>query len=358
MKANRLGLLAGLGFALAGSAQAADKAADKSQPVASVGGTPVTSAELDAHLANLPFQARQQHYQMRKQLLDDLINRRLQEKEAAARKVSVDELVRLEVDAKVPDITDAEAKEFYDKNKARFGPTSEADAIAQIKTGLKGQRVNEKKQEFVNNLRAKGGVKILLEPPRLEVASDGEDPAKGPAAAPVTIVEFSDFQCPFCSRVLPTLKKIEETYGDKVRIVFRDLPLLQLHPNAAKAAEAGQCANEQGKFWEMHDKMFANQQALGVAELKKYAVELGMKPESFDQCLDSAKHEPEWKKDAEDAQKYGLSGTPGFFINGRMLDGARPYEMFAQIIDEELDLAAAKSPAKATVKPPAPPVKK
>jgi protein-disulfide isomerase len=290
---------------------------------------------------------------MQKQLLDDLINKRLQEKEAEARKISVDELIRQEVEAKVPDVSDAEAKDFYEKNKARFGPTTEADAVVQIKTGLRGQRVNEKKQEYVNGLRTKAAVKILMEPPRLEVASDG-DPAKGPEAAPVTIVEFSDFQCPFCSRVLPTLKKIEETYGSKVRIVFRDLPLLQLHPNAAKAAEAGQCAAEQGKFWEMHDKMFANQQALGVAELKKYAAELGLKSEAFDQCLDSNKNEAECKKDSEDAQKYGLSGTPGFFINGRMLDGARPYEMFAQIIDEELDLAAAKSAAvtKAPVKAP------
>jgi protein-disulfide isomerase len=346
-------LVAGLGLALAGSVQAADKA----DAVASIGGVPVTAADLDAHLSELPFQARQQFYQMRKQLLDDLINKRLQEKEAEARKISVDELIRQEVDAKVPDVTDAEAKDFYEKNKQRFGPTTEADAIVQIKNGLKGQRVNEKKQDYVASLRTKGGVKILLEPPRLQVENDG-DPAKGPAAAPVTIVEFSDFQCPFCSRVLPTLKKIEETYGDKVRIVFRDLPLLQLHPNAAKAAEAGQCANEQGKFWEMHDKMFANQQALAVADLKKYAAELGLKSEDFDQCLDSNKNEAEWKKDSEDAQKYGLSGTPGFFINGRMLDGARPYEMFAQIIDEELDLAAAKTPAKAEAKPPAPPVKK
>jgi protein-disulfide isomerase len=353
MRANRIGLIAGLGLALAGSARGADQAT----PVATIGGVPVTAADLDAHLAALPFQARQQYYQMKKQLLDDLINKKLLDKEAAARGVSAEELTRLEVDAKVPDITDAEAKDFYEKNKGRFGPTSEADAISQIKTGLKQQRVNEKRQEFTTSLRAKGGVKILLEPPRLEVANDG-DPAKGPEAAPVTIVEFSDFQCPFCSRVLPTLKKVEETYGDKVRIVFRDLPLLNIHPNAAKAAEAGQCAFEQGKFWEMHDKMFGNQSALGVTDLKKYAVELGMKAESFDQCLDSGKHEAEWKKDSDDAQKYGLSGTPGFFINGRLLDGARPFEMFAAIIDEELALAASKAPAKAGVKLPAPPVKK
>jgi protein-disulfide isomerase len=352
MKA-KLGLVAGLGLALAGSAHAADQAA----VVASIGGTPVTASELEAHLSALPFQTRQQYYQMQKQLLDDFINKKLQEKEAAAKGVSADELLRAEVDAKVPDVTDAEAKDFYEKNKPRFGPTTEADAIVQIKNGLKQQRVGEKRQEYITSLRAKGGVKVMLEPPRLQVESDG-DPAKGPDAAPVTIVEFSDFQCPFCSRVLPTLKKIEETYGDKVRIVFRDLPLLQIHPNAAKAAEAAQCAHEQGKFWEMHDKMFGNQSALGVPELKKYAVELGMKAESFDQCLDSGKHEAEWKKDSDDAQKYGLSGTPGFFINGRLLDGARPYEMFAAIIDEELALAASKAPAKAEVKPPAPPTKK
>jgi protein-disulfide isomerase len=186
----------------------------------------------------------------------------------------------------------------------------------------------------------------------------GDGPARGPETAPVTIVEFSDFQCPFCSRVVPTIKKIHETYGDKVRIVFRDLPLPQLHPNAIKAAEAAQCANEQGKFWDMHDKLFANQGALGVPELKKYAAELGLKSDVFDQCLDSGKAEANWKKDSEDAQKYGLTGTPGFFVNGRMIGGAQPYETFAQMIDEELALAAAKTPTKAAPKAPAPPVKK
>jgi protein-disulfide isomerase len=151
--------------------------------------------------------------------------------------------------------------------------------------------------------------------------------------------------------VIPTLKKLHESYGDKVRIVFRDLPL-QMHPQAPKAAEAAECANEQGKFWEMHDKLFASQQKLQIADLKQHAVDLGLTADAFNQCLDSGKFTASVKQDSEDGARYGLTGTPGFFINGRLLVGAQPYEAFAQVIDEELDLAAAKAPAAQVSKKP------
>jgi protein-disulfide isomerase len=131
---------------------------------------------------------------------------------------------------------------------------------------------------------------------------------------------------------------VEEKYGDKVRVVFRNFPLLQIHPQAAKAAEAASCAADQGKFWEMHDKLFANQQKLAVADLKQHATDLGLKAEEFNQCLDSGKKEAEWKKDMDEAATYGITGTPAFFINGRLISGAQPLEAFTTIIDEELDL--------------------
>ena len=168
----------------------------------------------------------------------------------------------------------------------------------------------------------------MLDPPRTEVSAD-DDPANGPANAPVTIIEFSDFQCPYCSRVVPTIARLKDRYGDSIRIVFRDFPIAQLHPNAAKAAEAGACANEQGKFWQMHDLMFANQGQLDVPGLKQHAATLGLDSAAFEKCLDSGKYTAEVQKDSADGEKAGVQSTPSFFVNGRPLIGAQPYEQFA-----------------------------
>jgi len=163
----------------------------------------------------------------------------------------------------------------------------------------------------------------------------GNAPAKGPRSAPVQIVEFSDFQCPFCGRVVPTIKQIEDKYNGKVRIAFRNFPL-PFHNNAQAAAEAGEAANAQGKFWEMHDKMFANQQALDRASLEKYAGEIGLDVAKFKSDLDSGKFKDAVNKDLEYAKTVNVNGTPAFFVNGHFLNGAMPFESFAQIIDAEL----------------------
>ena len=330
------------------SSEAAEKtqtrpaaAVTASQPVAVVAGTPITAAELDELAGSKLFQVRQQEYTVRRQTLDEAISKRLFDGEAAARKISADELTRMEIDGKAAPVTDAEKKTFYEQNKARFGSAPEEQALAQIEAGLRQRRVAERRAEFVKDLRAKANVKVMLEPPRVTVG-EANNPAKGPAGAPITIVEFSDFQCPFCARVNPTLAKLQETYAGKLRIVFRDLPLLSIHKNAGHAAEAAQCANDQGKFWEMHDRLFENQAKLAPADLKEHAVALSLDAAAFNQCLDSGKYTPEWRRDAEEASKLGLSGTPAFFVNGRLLSGAQPYEAFVQVIDEELAMAESK----------------
>jgi protein-disulfide isomerase len=155
----------------------------------------------------------------------------------------------------------------------------------------------------------------------------------------VTIVEFSDFQCPFCLRVMPTLKRIQSTYGDKVRLVWKDYPLTNIHPEAFKAAEAANCAREQGKFWEYHDRLFGNQQALFVDSLKQYAAETGLDTARFNQCLDSAKYGSRVQEHVQLGSQLGVSSTPSVFINGRAVTGAQPYETFAAVIDEELERA-------------------
>ncbi len=158
-------------------------------------------------------------------------------------------------------------------------------------------------------------------------------------------MEFSDFQCPYCARARHTLDRVRETYSDRVRTVYRDFPL-PMHPEAAKAAEAGACAGEQGKFWEMHDRIFDNQARLLVPDLKRYAGELGLDTRAFEQCLDSGRHAPDWQRDLEEGARYGVSATPAFFINGRPLVGAVPFENFAQVIDDELEGTALRPQAK------------
>jgi protein-disulfide isomerase len=175
---------------------------------------------------------------------------------------------------------------------------------------------------------------------KVEVSADN-DPAKGSNNAPVTIIEFSDFQCPFCARAVigaqAAMPQVEEKYikTGKVKLVFRDYPL-PFHENAQKAAEASECAYEQNKFWEYHDKLFTNQEKLAVTDLKKYAADLGLNAAKFNSCLDSGKMADEVKKDFADGQKAGVDGTPTFFVNGTKIVGAQPFSAFEQIIEAEL----------------------
>jgi len=167
--------------------------------------------------------------------------------------------------------------------------------------------------------------------------SPDDDPALGPDNALVTIVQFSDFWCPYSKRYFDeTLPMILSNYGDRVRYVYRDFPLGSIHPKAQKAAEAAQCAFEQGKFWEYHDMLYENQGELELADLKAYAVALGLDESAFNLCLDSDKYAHEVEKDVEDGKSYGVLGSPTFFINGRKVVGALPYATFQTIIDEEL----------------------
>jgi protein-disulfide isomerase len=176
---------------------------------------------------------------------------------------------------------------------------------------------------------------IAQAPPRTEIATAGF-PARGPATAPVTIVEFSDFECPFCGRLFPTLKAVENIYVDRIRIVYRQFPLRRIHPLAEKAAEASLCANEQGRFWEMHDSLFGDQEHLTVDALKARAVSLKLDTAAFNACLDSGREAAAIDKDIAEGTKAGVTGTPAMFINGRMLVGAQPFAAIQAIIEEEL----------------------
>lgn len=172
-------------------------------------------------------------------------------------------------------------------------------------------------------------------PTKVEVRVNSDDPVKGNPEAKVTIVEFSDFQCPYCGRVEPTLKRILETYKDQVKLVYKNYPLSS-HENAEPAALAALCAKEQGKFWEYHDLLFENQESLKAADLKKYAADLGLDTNTFNSCFDGKKYKNQVQADLSEGNRVGVRGTPAFFINGRLLSGAQPFENFKMIIDEEL----------------------
>jgi protein-disulfide isomerase len=327
-----------------GPAPAAPAAAPPSRPLATLDGQPITEAEVEALLGSALSELRNQEYTLKKRALDELLARRLMEAEAKRRGVSQEELERLEIAAKVTAPTAEEKNKLYEDNKARLGAMPAEEALRRAGDFLQQQRERERRLAFVGELRRKSGARILLDAPRHAVAVD-DDPVKGPATAPVTIVEFSDFQCPFCSRAVPVLKQVEQRYGDKVRVVFRDLPLTSIHKDAAKAAEAASCANEHGKFWEMHDRLFDNQSLLGVDELKKHAEAVGVPADAFAKCLDSGKYAAEWQKDTEAAQAAGVASTPAFFVNGRLLTGAQPLDAFIEVIDEELQRAGVTPPS-------------
>ena len=188
----------------------------------------------------------------------------------------------------------------------------------------------------LEDLKAKHHVQVALEAPELpRVEVEAKGPSRGPANAPVTIVEFSDFQCPYCGREVPVIDRILKEYDGKVRLVFRHYPL-DFHTFAGKAAEAGACAQDQGKFWELHDKMFSNQGKLAVDDLKGYAKSVGMDASKFDKCLDSGEKKALVEEDMKAGSAAGVNGTPAFFINGVFINGAQPYEQIKQTVDREL----------------------
>jgi protein-disulfide isomerase len=218
--------------------------------------------------------------------------------------------------------------------KSRVNGASIDQVRDPIRSLLAQERVETARASFVESLKTKASITILLEPPRFEVA-DGGRPPRGAAQAPIELIEFSDFQCPFCQRANPTVEQVLKTYGDKIKFVYRHYPLAN-HPNARPAAEASACAEAQGKFWEYHDRLFANSAGLTDADLKAHAAALGLDTAKFNTCVDNRQQKAGVDKDMADGEAVGVTGTPAFFINGRSVEGAQPFEAFKRVIDEEL----------------------
>jgi protein-disulfide isomerase len=334
-----LAIAGGAGLAGAQVTSESNAAKPAARPAAIVDGKVISEADLEATIGGRLMSLKSQEYTLKRQALEAAIDKILLEKEAARQGLTVEQLTHKEIDSKIRPATEEQVKAVYESTKDKYGDRSEAEIMQQIATNLKQARINLRRSDFLKGLRSAAQVRILLDAPRVNVnAQDAR--ARGPQNAPVTIVEFADFQCPFCNRTTETIKQLEKKYPGQIRVVFRDFPLA-FHENAAKAAEAGSCAQEQGKFWQMHDKLFANQASLKPAALKNYASEIGLDAAQFNQCLDSEKYTRKWQSDRDEGESYGINGTPTFFVNGRMLAGAAPFETFVQMIDEEIERADA-----------------
>ncbi len=317
-------------------AQAAPASSPAGSTVAGyLGDLPITLEEVDRAAAPQLREVRQNEYAARRAAFERLADQKLVEKEAAARNLSVADLLKAEVEDKAAQPTEEEISSFYDKNKARFGGRAKEEVSEQIKQSLRAQKVAERRAEFYRELRQRAGLRFLLDPPRVQVPIPPGEPARGPENAPITLVEFADFQCPFCRRSHPTVEQLLEEYKGKVRYVFRDYPL-SFHQRAFPASEAARCAGDQGKYWEYYDNLMEVSGDLGDADLKKRATDLGLDLAAFTACLESDRHEAAIRAGFEDGSAAGVTGTPSFFINGRMVVGAKPIQEFKSIIEEEL----------------------
>lgn len=303
--------------------------------VAEVDGAAILASELDRQAAGRLARVRQEEYDIRRQALDELIAKRLVAAEAARRKVAPEELLRQEVDAKAGAMPDAQVELLYERNKDRFAGTPRADAIARIRE-IVGERAKaERRAAYEAELRRAARVAVRLEAPRVSVEVPAGAPATGPENAPVTIVEFTDYQCPYCHRAQGTIDEVMRRYAGKVRLVHMEFPL-DGHPGAVPAARAARCAGEQGKFWEFHRSLMTAPGALDESDLKGRAASLGLGAGPFASCLSSDRHDAAIQASAEQGASLGVTGTPAYFVNGRLISGARPFESFADIIDQEL----------------------
>jgi len=313
--------------------------------VATVGETKITLGDVDAvamkqtadQFGNLRLQ--QAVYAARRSAIENLVAQRLTDAAASAEHIEPAKLFEREVVGKVATPTDAEVTAWYLANQERVQGATLEQARGAIRKYLVDERTEAARVAYVERLKAKTAVKVLLEQPR-EVVK-GEGPTLGPATAPIELVEFSDFECPYCRRAAPVVKQVLEAYGPRVRLVYRHYPLAQ-HANARPAAEAAACADAQGKFWPYHDRLFGDPTKIGDAQLKQSAKELELDAARFDACVDSHEFRAKVETDVKAGTAAGVMGTPAFFINGRPLIGNPSFEEFKRLIDDELDIKKAR----------------
>jgi protein-disulfide isomerase len=309
---------------------AAAAGAQQSDVVAQIGGEKITRQQLAESESASLLQARYEFYQAENRALDGMINNRLLEAEAKRQNLTVEELLKKEVDSKIADLTDDQVRFVYEV----MGSNEPFESMrVKIRDSVRQQKIKKARVAYMESVREKANVVVLLAPPRADFQI-GDAPRLGPADAPVQLVEFADYECPYCIKEQPEIKKLKDEFGDKISFVYKDYPL-NMHARAQKAAEAARCARSQNKFWEYHDQLFATKQ-IEVPQLKQLAASLGLDTAKFNACLDSDQQAAAVKKDAAEAQKTGLQATPSFFLNGHFFTGALPYEDLRKMVLREL----------------------
>jgi len=311
------------------------------EAAARVGDRVISTKELDDRWRALDpsghAEAAQKAYEGKRSALDAMVAEMLIAQAAKAKNMTAEAYEEAELKTRTKPIGESDVVTFYQANINQMQGRSLELMAPAIRRYLQDQQSEAARASLIADLRKTGPeVRVLFDAPRQPIEVNADDPSIGSASAPVTLIEFSDFQCPFCQRVAPTLKQVKEKYGDKLRVVWKDFPLTQIHPQAFKAGEAGHCAADQGKFWEYHDRLFANQQALQPTDLKKYATDLGLDANAFNTCLDSSKYGERVRDGVAEGSRLGVNSTPTIYINGRVLSGAQPFETFVTMIDEEL----------------------
>jgi protein-disulfide isomerase len=318
-----------------------EKEADRERLFATVNGEKITSGDLEDSLRPLIFTVQEQIYELKKNQLDMKINDLLLGQEASRQKITTQALLDAEVVNKARKPTEAEAKKFYDDNTEKI-PGTFAETREKIIQYLTQQEQQKAEDTFAESLRKSAKLEINLkepDPPYYEIATD-DQPTRGGATATVTIVEFTDFQCPACGRTQPILEEVVNEYGDKVKFVVRDFPL-DMHQYAVKAAEAAEAAREQGKFWEYATLLFKNQEHLELDNLVQYASQLGLDAKKFQDALISGKFADKVQRDLQDGYRMGVSSTPTVFVNGKRVKD-KSKESLRAIIDAALKDAAKK----------------
>lgn len=311
------------------------KAPKGSAEVASVNGQRITLADLpqiDDRLAGLEFQWQQQKFQLIEAELNQLIQDRLLTAAAAAQGMTQAQLITTEVNQKI-NITDQDISDWYTQNRERLNGAKLSDLSPKIKQFLYQSEYERLLKNLVQQIEAENSVVYQLEPIRANLDVNNA-PIIGSQTAPVTVVEFLDYECPFCRKFVETLSQIEQNYGEKVRFVYRQYPL-NIHPNAFKAAEAALCAHDQDKFAEMHSLLLA--ESIGIDELKDKAERLGLNMAQFQTCLDSNLPAQQIQRDMQQGNRWGITGTPTVFINGIPISSsALSYEEMTKVIDQEI----------------------
>ncbi|HME06743.1 MAG TPA: DsbA family protein [Bryobacteraceae bacterium] len=337
-----------LGFvcsALVPASFAAAMAGDVSPdaPLVAIDGNKLTLADLERMHPSALFHARNTFYEGQKKVVLSFVDDYLLQREAQKENLTVEQLLDRHVNSTIAKDPSEEALRVYYEGVDTTEPYEKVRE--QIVGHLREVRIAKAKAAYMASLRQNAKIELLISPPRAEVAVK-EIPVRGDAHAPVTIVEYADYECPYCQVAEPILQKVLAENQGKVDLIYKDVPL-PMHAHAQKASEAALCAGDQGKFWEYHDHLYATKQ-FELQQLKAGARQLKLDGESFDKCLDAGDHAEKVKGTLKEGQQFGLEGTPSFFVNGRFVSGNLSAEDWRKMIDAEVTAAAARSKSTAS----------